>query len=170
MYRILVVVGRGRIGWICAVGGALMLSSVALAWGDDGSSPATAAGAGGTVHGGGTAQEFPVVIETGKNGKTVVHARIALRLTCTSGGIVTLPDNYGPLSVKGGKFAGSFGPTTVRNDDGTTTDFEGTMSGAFNKARTKASGKWSLKATDHDGTGALTDTCDSGSVSWTAKQ
>jgi hypothetical protein len=59
---------------------------------------------------------------------------------------------------------------TNRNDDGTTTDFEGTISGSFNKARTKASGKWSFKATDHDAAGAVTDTCDSGSVSWSAKQ
>jgi hypothetical protein len=27
-----------------------------------------------------------------------------------------------------------------------------------------------VQATDHDATGAVTDTCDSGSVSWTAKQ
>jgi hypothetical protein len=59
---------------------------------------------------------------------------------------------------------------TTRNDDGTTTDFEGSVSGAFNKARTKATGKWTFKATDHDATGAVTDTCDSGSVSWSAKQ
>ena len=58
---------------------------------------------------------------------------------------------------------------TNRSDDGTTSDFEGSFSGAFNKARTKVSGKWSFKATDHDAAGAVTDTCDSGSISWTAK-
>jgi hypothetical protein len=132
-------------------------------------SPIAAAAGGGTVFGGATAQQFPVVIEMNKTGKKVVHARIAIRLTCTSGGRVTVPDHYGPLSVKRGKFSQSFGPDTLRNDDGTTTDFEGAISGTFNKARTKASGKWSLKATDHDSAGAITDTCDSGNVSWTAK-
>jgi hypothetical protein len=68
------------------------------------------------------------------------------------------------------KFGASFGPVTSRNDDGTTTDFEGSDSGAFNKARTKASGKWSLKATDRDASGAVTDTCDSGSINSTVKQ
>jgi hypothetical protein len=82
-----------------------------------------------------------------------------------------VPDGYRALAVnKQRRFNASFGPTTTRNDDGTTTDFEGSISGTFNKARTKASGRWSLKATDHDATGAITDTCDSGRVSWTAKQ
>jgi hypothetical protein len=68
------------------------------------------------------------------------------------------------------KFGASFGPTTNRNSDGTTSDFEGSISGAFNKARTTVSGKWSLKDVDHDASGAVTDTCDSGAVSWKAKQ
>ena len=71
---------------------------------------------------------------------------------------------------KKGKFSASFGPQVNRNDDGTTTDFEGSLRGALNKARTKLSGKWQLKVTDHDASGAVTDTCDSGSVSWKAKQ
>jgi hypothetical protein len=162
-----------RIGWACAVAaGALVMSPLtAAARPEDGSSRATTAGAGGTVYGGVTAQDFPVVIETSKNGRKVVRATIAIRLACTAGGIVTVPDGYRAMSVsKKRKFSASFGPVTNRNDDGSTTDFEGTISGAFNKARTKASGKWSLKATDHDAAGATTDTCDSGSINWTAKQ
>jgi len=147
---------------------------------------ATTAGAGGSVYGGGpaqgvtivlgrvyggaTAQDLPVVIETKNLARRVVKATIAIRLTCTSGGIAVLPDSYSAMSVKKRKFSASFGPDTNRNDDGTTVDFEGSISGAFNKARTKASGKWSLKVTNHDASGAITDTCDSGSVSWTAKQ
>jgi hypothetical protein len=131
----------------------------------------TAAAAGGTVYGGITAQQFPVVIEASKNGRKVAKANIALRLTCTSGGFVTVPDGYRGLSVsKQRRFSASFGPTTSRNDDGTTTDFEGSISGTLNKARTKASGNWSLKATERDAAGAVTDTCDSGSIDWNAKQ
>jgi hypothetical protein len=82
-----------------------------------------------------------------------------------------VPDRFTGMSVsKKRKFGASFGPETNRNDDGTSTDFEGSISGAFNKAHTKVSGKWSFKATDHDASGAVTDTCDSGSVNWTAKQ
>jgi len=146
-----------------------MLSPIAAAGGDHAGSRATTAAAGGTVYGGLTTQHFPVVIEASKNGRAVVHAYIAIRLTCTSGGSGTVPDDYAGLSVKARKFSVSFGPDTERNDDGTTIDVEGTMRGTFNKARTKVSGTWSVKATDHDAGGAITDTC-AASVSWTAKQ
>ena len=169
------VLTQRRIGALCAIvgGGLVFVGSplAAAARPEHGSSRATTAAAGGTVYGGVTAQGFPVVIETSKNGRKVVVASIAIRVTCTSGGAVTLPDGYRRLAVnKQRKFSASFGPTTSRNDDGTTTDFEGSISGRFNKARTKASGKWTLKATDHDAAGAITDTCESGSITWTAKQ
>ena len=167
------VIAERRIGFACAVTAAALVVSplTAAARSEHGSPLATSAGAGGTVYGGSTAQDFPVVIETSKNGRQVVRATIAIRLSCTSGAAPTLPDGYVKMSVsKKRKFSASFGPTTNRNSDGTTTDFEGTISGAFNKARTTVSGTWSFKGTDHDAAGAVTDTCDSGSVSWKAKQ
>lgn len=82
-----------------------------------------------------------------------------------------MADGYSKVRVsKKGKVSTAFGPLVNPNDDGTTTDFEGTVSGALNAPRTKLSGKWQLKVTDHDALGAVTDTCDSGSVSWKAKQ
>jgi hypothetical protein len=167
------VFSQYRIGWACAVAaGALVVSPLsAAAKGEHGSPRATIAGVGGTVYGGVTAQGFPVVIETSKNGRKVAKAFIAISLNCTSGGIATFPDDYSALKVsKKRKFGASFGPLTTRNDDGTTTDFQGSMSGKFNKSRTKASGTWSFKLVDHAASGAVTDTCDSGSVSWNAKQ
>jgi hypothetical protein len=138
---------------------------------EHGAARAVIAAAGGTVYGGASSQDFPVVIQTNRNRRRVTDAMIAIRLNCTSGGFFVIPDGYRDLSVsKKRKFGASFGPTTQRNDDGTTTDFEGSISGSFNKARTKASGRWSFKATDHDAAGAVTDTCDSGSISWTARQ
>ena len=126
--------------------------------------------AAGTILGGQTSQDWPIVLEMNKTGSQVVSASAGLRLTCTSGGIVNLPDGYQRLKVSSaGKFSASFGPITRRNDDGTTTDFEGSITGKFNKARTKVSGKWEFKGTDHDAAGAVTDTCSSGSVSWSAK-
>jgi hypothetical protein len=138
---------------------------------EHGAPRALIAAAAGTVYGGVSSQDFPVVIQTSRNGRRVTDAMIAIRATCTSGGFFVIPDGYRDLSVsKKRKFRASFGPTTQRNDDGTTTDFEGSISGSLNKARTKASGKWSFKATDHDAAGAVTDTCDSGSISWSARQ
>ena len=86
--------------------------------------------AGGTAFGGLTAQHFPVVIDTNKNGRKVAKATIAIRPTCTSGAIATTPDRYTALTVtKKRKFQASFGPATTRNPDGTTTDVEGSISG-----------------------------------------
>lgn len=131
---------------------------------------AAAAATTGTVLGGQTSQGWPIVVEMSKTGGQVVRVSAGLHLTCTAGGVVNLPDGYRKLSVSGtGKFSASFGPTTQRNPDGTTTDFEGSITGKLNKARTKGSGKWQFKGTAHDAAGAVTDTCDSGTVSWSAK-
>jgi hypothetical protein len=131
---------------------------------------ARSAAAAGVVYGGHAKDGFPVVIEVSKNRHQIVRASIAIRLQCSAGGFFTVPDSYVKLPVnKKGKFGVAYGPETVRNDDGTTTDFQGSISGAFNAARTKVSGTWQTKMTDHDGTGAVTDTCDSGTVSWSAK-
>ena len=162
-----------RIGYACVVAATALTvcPHTVAARSDHGGQVAHIAAVGGTVFGGSTAQGFPVVIETSKNGRKVTNAMLAIRLSCTSGARVTVPDGYRQLSVsKSRKFSASFGPTTNRNDDGTTTDFEGTISGTFNKSRTSVSGAWSFKGTDHDAAGAVTDTCDSGSVSWKAKQ
>jgi hypothetical protein len=130
------------------------------------------AAAGGTAYGGTTAQDFPVVIEMSRTGRKVVDARIGIRLPCTAGGRIAIPDGYEDLVVNRRKrrFSSSFGPETDRNDDGTSTDFQGRVSGTFNRSRTRVTGTWALKVTDHDASGAVTDTCDSGTVSWKAKQ
>ena len=134
-------------------------------------SAARKAPAPGVAFGGTTSQDFPIVIETARKGKQVARATVAVRMTCTAGGFFTAPDFFERLTVsKSRKFGASFGPETLRNDDGTTTDFEGSMSGRFNSSRTRVAGKWAIKATFHDAAGAVTDTCDSGSISWSAKQ
>lgn len=148
------------------VGAALAVPLTAPASTQTASSAATT----GVVFGGLTAQQWPVMVELSKNGRQVVRAASGLRLNCTSGGFYNVPDRYARLTVKNRKFSFRFGPTTERNADGTTTDFEGSISGSINKARSKVSGRWQLKATEHDAAGAVTDTCDSGSVSWSAKQ
>src|SRR4051794_31183212 len=122
------------------------------------------------VLGGATSDGWPVVVEINKSGKKVVRASTGVTLTCTSGAIVSVPDGFQKLKIsKKGKFGASFGPTTSDNPDGTKNVFEGSMSGKTNKARTKASGNWQLKVTDLSATGTVTDTCDSGSVRWRAK-
>ena len=55
-------------------------------------------------------------------------------------------------------------------DDGTTVDMEGSFAGRFTRSRAGASGTWTLKVTMRDAAGAVTDTCDSGEVTWRVKQ
>lgn len=168
----------GKAGWAAAVTAAATAAMVGVPL-EASASPAgaalrprtVAAASPGAVYGGVTPQDFPVVIQMSKDRRHVVRAAIALEMPCTSGGFIVLPDIYRDLSVsKAGKFRISFGPVTQRNDDGTTSDYSGKTVGALNAARTKVSGSWQFKVVDHDPAGGVTDTCDSGTVSWTAKQ
>ena len=132
---------------------------------------ARSAAAAGVTFGGVTPQGWPVVIQFNKSQRRVVRAVIGLQLRCTSGGFANMSDGFVNLPVNTRrKFRARFGPITQRYDDGTTYDIEGSISGALNRARSKVSGTWHLKVTDHDSAGAVTDTCDSGSVRWTATQ
>ena len=162
-----------RVGWVAGLTAAVLAAAPLAAWaGPLGATPhARSAAVAGAVYGGTTGQDFPVVLEFNKSKSKVVRGIIALRLSCTAGGITTQSDTYTGVKVsKKGKFSTSFGPVVNRNDDGTTTDAEGSFTGKLNSARTKLSGKWNLKLTDHDAAGAVTDTCDSGSISYKAKQ
>jgi hypothetical protein len=124
----------------------------------------------GTVLGGLTSQDWPVVLELNRRGTQVVRVVLGLRLTCSSGGVMRIPDGFIKLAVAGnGKFAASFGPQTQRNPDGTTSDFQSSMTGKLDRGRTKASGTWQFTATDYDAAGAVSDTCASGPVKWSAK-
>lgn len=124
----------------------------------------------GVVYGGVTDDDFGLMVETNASRTRIVRMAVGLALHCTSGGVIGVPDGWTKLAVKKGKFGLTFGPETHRNDDGTTVDAEGAVNGKFNRSRTRISGTWSLKWTMHDPTGAVTDTCDSGTVNWTAKQ
>jgi hypothetical protein len=165
--RMLVTVsGSSRwLGCVAAGVSVLLLAAPVAASGSPAKTRAT-----GAVLGGFSAQDFPVVVEMNKTGKRLAQVGIAIRLTCTAGGAFTVPDRYRDLKVsKKGRFSISF-TNTVRNADGTTTDLAGSVAGTINKARTRAKGTWSLKATDHDVAGAVTDTCDAANISWSAKQ
>ena len=160
-----------RIGLVAvSISAAVGVSLSASASADSGVPPVRSAAAAGLTYGGVTSQGWPVVVQLNKSQSRVVRTVIGLRLGCTSGGFANMGDGFVNLPVAGRKFRASFGPITQRYDDGTTYDVEGSVSGALNKARSKVSGTWRLKVTDHDSAGAVTDTCDSGIVRWTAKQ
>ena len=162
-----------RVGWLVALTAAVLVVVPLTASARPlGATPhARSAAAAGAVYGGATSQDLPVVIELNKRRTKVVRAHVALRLPCTAGGSTTQSDVYKGVKVsKKGKFSSRFGPVVNRNDDGTTTDAQGSISGKLNATRTKVSGTWQLKLTFHDAAGAVTDTCDSGNISWKGKQ
>jgi hypothetical protein len=90
------------------------------------------AAAAGVVYGGVTDDGFGLMVETNKSGRKIVRMAAGLKLRCTSGGAFNMPDNWRGLSIKKRKFGAAFGPETQRNDDGTTVDVEGAVTGKFN--------------------------------------
>ena len=125
----------------------------------------------GNTYGGVTSQGFPVFVTMNATRRQVVREMAAIEAKCTGGGGFTTPDRFTKVPVsKGGKFRVVYGPFTQRNDDGTTTDYQGRMTGALNDAKTKIVGTWRLIAVDHDLTGVVSDTCDTGLLTWSAKQ
>jgi hypothetical protein len=133
------------------------------------SGPRTLSAAVGNTFGGTTNQGNPVFVDMNSTRRRVVRTVAALDLTCTSGA-ASISDRFFDVPVnRRGKFSVTYGPVTQRNDDGTTTDYSGRLSGSLNDTRTRLTGVWRLTAVDHDAAGAVIDTCDSGLVSWKAK-
>lgn len=161
-----------RVTAVGAVTGALLIGSPMMPAAMAGQAGArTPNAATGNTYGGVTPQDEPIVVVLTANRRKIVRALTVLDMTCTSGDTGLITDGYRQLLVsKKGRFGYSFGPTTERNDDGTTSDFQGRISGKLNPSKTKITGTWSYTITEHDATGAVTDTCTSGSVKWTAKQ
>jgi hypothetical protein len=133
---------------------------------------ADAAAAGILGFGGATHQGWPVMVQLSRNSRRVVQAFIGIDTFCRNGGdYLSYPDDYKDLPVtKGGAFHATYGPTPVRQTDGTIRDFGGSMNGRVNAARTVIKGTWRLTVTLRDATGAVTDVCDSGKVTWTARR
>jgi hypothetical protein len=163
-------------GWqittVGAVTGALLIGSPMIPVATAGPSGVrTPSAARGNTYGGVTPQGEPLIVDMTADRRHIVRAVTVLDMTCTSGDTWVTTDRYPRMRVtKRGRFAYVFGPITERNDDGTTFDYQGRIKGRLNATQTRISGTWSYTVTDHDATGAVTDTCTSGTVSWTAKQ
>ena len=129
--------------------------------------PTEAAAPTGAYYGGETPQQWPVVVQVAKSGKSVTKLVLALTLKCTSGDPIVNRDRFDKLKIAAGRFADNYGPTTVDNGDGTTTDYRGSVTGRVTKTRITATSR--MSGDFYDATGKLLYTCDSGKVNWTAK-
>jgi hypothetical protein len=135
----------------------------------------------GVVYGGVTGavnglQGYPVVIKLNKAGTQVTKANIVLDLACAMPPNITgLGDGYSKIPIKSGSFKASFGPERTAANPATGTgafDVSGSISGKVNKAHTSIKGTWSLKIVAYDPADptatVVKDTCDSGTVRYTA--
>jgi hypothetical protein len=118
-----------------------------------------------------TPQGQPLIVDMSSTRRRLVRTVVTLEVTCTSGATFTFVDKYTDLPVtRAGRFRTAFGPVTERKADGTSTDYQGRIAGDLNDSKTRIAGVWRIVYTNHDAAGAVTDTCDSGLVHWTAKQ
>lgn len=147
----------------------LLLAATVVCFGVVCIGEATAA-SGGHVLGGVTRQGMPVEVElTGKQNQ-IKQTTVGLFLSCSSGAQAAFSDNYHHVGIKrSGSFSSSFSGLIGDAGGGQTFVESGHLSGRLNKARTRVTGQWQLHVTYRDNSGNPTDQCDSGPVSFSAK-
>ena len=157
--------------WVVTVGALTLLGSL-LVQAPAGARSIDTAGkpAPGVVYGGFTHDGWPVIVEVSRNHKSVTQAGIGLALKCNTGQYDMEPDYYRDMPLKKRQFQASFGPYRQDYDDGSFDVFSGKAGGKANRAWTKLTGTWQLHASHHNAAGAVVAECESGPVSWTAKQ
>ena len=125
----------------------------------------------GLAFGGVTLQSWPVVVVLNKARNRVAQAVIGLDMTCASGDSFGTSDGFQRLRLsRRGRFSTTFGPQRI-DAGGVPADVESKVIGRMSTDRRSIRGIWSLKITIYDPTGmTVSDTCESGQVSWTAVQ
>lgn len=156
-----------RIG---AIAVAVALSATAA-----GTSGTAVAGAhpasGGLSYGGFTHQQWPVIVQLSRSGHKVTRVAIGLNLRCSDGFVDSESDWYTGLRISSRhRFRASLGPVRVNHDDGTFAVFDSRMKAKIDASRAKVSGTWEMRIVEYASTGTVTESCDSGTVAWSAKQ
>ena len=132
----------------------------------------SSAAAVGAVYGGVTPQEYGLMVEVNRSGRRIVRMATGLSPRMHVGErhrhAGRLDEAPGQQEREVQRCASA--RTTMRDDDGTSVVLEGSVAGKFSKSRASVTGTWTFKLTFLDAAGAVTDTCDSGTVSWRARQ
>jgi hypothetical protein len=127
----------------------------------------------GGVFGGVTSAGWPVVIQVSSDGREVVRATMGLPMRCQpSGGEFDVADFYTgiPISATGAFQGKEESSSSVGLSNGQVGTVTGQMTGKLNRTMTAMTGTWRNVLVVHDATGATVDTCDSGTVSFTASR
>lgn len=127
--------------------------------------------AGGAVYGGVTPQNWPIVVELAKDAGKVKRIVTGLDMTCTSKENFGTTDGFTDIKLNSkNRFKATYGPQRI-DAAGTPADIEGSITGRLTKDRSAVKGTWTYKVTFYDAGGStVTDTCESGLVSWKARQ
>ena len=135
------------------------------------SAAATKPASGGHVYGGVTPQNWPIVVDLDKTRTKVARIVIGLDMTCTSNENFGTTDVFTDVKINSkNRFKATFGPQKI-DAAGTPAQIEGAITGRRSKDRTSIKGTWNYKVTFFDAAGTtVTDTCESGLVSWKAEQ
>jgi hypothetical protein len=126
---------------------------------------------GGHVYGGVTPQKWPIIIELDKDATKVRRIVTGLDMTCASNENFGTTDGFNNVKINSNdRFKATFGPQRI-DAAGTPAEIQGAITGRRSKDRSSIKGTWSYKVTFYDAAGTnVTDTCESGLVSWRAAQ
>ena len=118
-----------------------------------------------------TSQQQPVLLRLSADGRTVSRALTTLRLHCTSGATFFVPDGFTNVRVSTlRRFRLSYALPPQPVDATTSVTLSGSFAGQVDRTRTRISGgTWSMtQVVTNPTTGAVTDTCTSGLVRFSA--
>ena len=152
---------------IKALGACVAVAAVAAVPSAAATKPVTS----GHVYGGVTPQNWPIVVDLDKTQTKVARIVIGLDMTCTSNENFGTTDGFTDVKINSkNRFKATFGPQKI-DAAGTPAQIEGAITGRRSKDRTSIKGTWNYKVTFFDAAGTtVTDTCESGLVSWKAEQ
>jgi hypothetical protein len=144
---------------------------VVVALGAGPSAAATKTDSGAHVYGGVTPQNWPIVVDLDKTQTKVTRIVIGLDMTCTSNDNFGTTDGFTDVKINSkNRFKATFGPQRI-DAAGTPADIQGSITGKRAKDRSFIKGTWNYKVIFYDAAGTtVTDTCESGLVSWKAAQ
>ena len=126
---------------------------------------------GGAVYGGVTPQNWPIIVELDKDAGKVKRIVTGLDMACASKENFGTTDGFTDVKLNSkNRFKATYGPQRI-DAAGTPADIEGSITGRLTKDGSAVKGTWTYKVTFYDAAGTTTtDTCESGLVSWKAKQ
>lgn len=120
----------------------------------------------GRIYAGSTTQDQPVVVKLNRQRTRVTDLLVGWGAGCTPSGSILIGDHLTNFPISAARFGDRFQAQSDIDGGGRET-FDYAVNGRVGKS--KASGRLSVEVKDTDGSGAAISTCNTGSVTWSAK-